>query len=279
MPVTVPCGQCSGCRLERSRQWAIRCFHEASLYNANSFVTLTYSDTFLPEDRSVSVREMQLFMKRLRKRFGPRIRFFACGEYGELLGRPHYHVCLFNHDFEDRVYLKDNESGDALYTSESLLKIWSDPVSGYPLGHCLIGDVTFQSAAYVARYIMKKITGEAADNHYVYVDPLSGDRRILAPEFVTMSRRPGIGKLFLDKYKDDIYPGDFVVVNGKKVKVPRYYDQQYEIAYPDEYAKLKRARKAAVEKHKWNNTDRRLRVREKVHAARMGMLPRSYEGQ
>jgi hypothetical protein len=129
LPVTVPCGQCTGCRLERSRQWAIRCFHEASLYENNCFITLTYSEQFLPADRSVSVREFQLFMKRLRKKYGPGIRFFACGEYGEKFSRPHYHACLFNHDFKDRELFKI-QNDNRYYTSEELSSIWSDPASG-----------------------------------------------------------------------------------------------------------------------------------------------------
>jgi hypothetical protein len=96
----LPCGRCIGCRLERSRQWAVRCVHEASLHEKNCFITLTYSPENLPKDGSLDVSHFQKFMKRFRKRFGPGIRFFHCGEYGESLSRPHYHACIFGFDFE-----------------------------------------------------------------------------------------------------------------------------------------------------------------------------------
>ena len=99
----LPCGQCVGCRLERSRQWVVRCIHEASLYENNCFLTLTYSDDCLPNGNDLIYRHFQLFMKRLRKRFGSNIRFYMCGEYGDLFGRPHYHACLFNFDAPDKV--------------------------------------------------------------------------------------------------------------------------------------------------------------------------------
>ncbi len=152
-PVNIPCGQCIGCRLDKSKQWAIRCVHEASLYDNNSFITLTYNTEHLPEDRSLEVRVFQLFMKRLRKRFGTKIRFYACGEYGDQNGRPHYHACLFNHDFQDKkLWKRGKDPSLDLYRSADLEKLW-------PYGYSSIGEVTFQSAAYVARYIMKKITG------------------------------------------------------------------------------------------------------------------------
>lgn len=156
----VPCGQCVGCRLERSRQWAVRCVHEASLYTDNCFVTLTYNDDFLPEDRSLHYRHFQLFMKRLRKRHGDGVRFYMCGEYGEKQGRPHYHACLFNFRFSD-MRLWQERNGVKLYRSAELERLW-------PFGFCSVGEVTFESAAYVARYIMKKVTGDAAESHYTF---------------------------------------------------------------------------------------------------------------
>jgi hypothetical protein len=264
--VTVPCGQCVGCRLERSRQWAIRCAHEASLHEANCFITLTYNDSFLPRDRSLNLDHFQRFMKRLRKRFGSGIRFYHCGEYGEQYGRPHYHACLFNFDFPDRKLWKVN-NGHRLYTSEILSELW-------PFGYSSIGDVTFESAAYVARYIMKKVTGDMAEDHYTWVDPETGEVHKLKPEYTTMSRRPGIGKDWLDKYKEDVFPGDFVVMNGKKMKPPKFYDRQYELDSPDDFKKIKRQRISSSKKHVDNNTPDRLRVRERVQLSRLEKLPR-----
>lgn len=119
LPVTLPCGQCIGCRLEHSRQWAIRCLHEASLHEHNCFLTLTFDDEHLPKSESLDVRDLQLFMKRLRKEYGKGIRFYACGEYGEKYYRPHYHLCLFNHDFHDK-YLWKMSNDKPLYRSKSL---------------------------------------------------------------------------------------------------------------------------------------------------------------
>ena len=178
-PLEIACGQCSGCRLERSREWAVRCMHEADLHGLNNcFITLTFDEQNLykrPNPYTVDVRDFQLFMKRLRKKFGPNIRFYHCGEYGEVcrvsgksrhnapagkfypsIGRPHYHALLFGFNFPDRELFKISPQGNHLYTSNILAELW-------PYGLAVIGDVSFQSAAYVARYVMKKVNGSKAD--------------------------------------------------------------------------------------------------------------------
>ena len=119
----MPCGQCIGCRLERSRQWAIRCVHEASLWPDNCFVTLTFDDDNIISSGSLVKADFQKFMKRLRKRFGKGVRYFHCGEYGDLLGRPHHHACLFNFSFPDR-YLWSSSGGVNLYRSPTLEELW-----------------------------------------------------------------------------------------------------------------------------------------------------------
>lgn len=266
-PVKVPCGQCVGCKLERSRQWATRCVHEAQMHDANSFITLTYSDDHLPDDYSVSVRETQLFTKKLRKRMG-RFRYFQCGEYGAELRRPHYHMLLFGMEFPDLSLYRQNAQGDCIYTSKLLEEIWGK-------GFCTVGQVTFQSAAYTARYVMKKRTGEAAQHHYQWVHPCTGEIVEQTPEFVTMSRRPGIGKAWLDRFRSDVYPGDFVVLNGKKVRPPKWYDTVLERDDPKLYRELKIRRKLAGLKHADNNTRARLRVRETVQLAKLENLKRN----
>lgn len=260
MPVKVPCGQCVGCRLERSRQWAIRCHHEASLHRDNSFITLTYAEEHLPAGRSLDKEAFQKFMKRLRKRFeGRRIRYFHCGEYGARFQRPHYHACLFGLDFEDKKLWKVTNDVP-LYTSETLQELW-------PFGFSTVGDVTFQSAAYVARYIMKKITGEEAAEHYAGREP----------EYTTMSRRPGIGRGWLEKYRDDVYPQDFVVVRGSKMRPPKYYDRIMETEHPVMYREIRGKRVQGAKAHSEDNGSRRLRVREVVQEKRITLLKRSYE--
>lgn len=129
--------------------WAVRIVHEAQMWPQNSFITLTYRPEDLPQGGSLNVEHYQLFMKKLRARnTGHKIRFFHCGEYGEKLSRPHYHAILFNYDFPDKKVFSE-KNGNTIYTSELLEDIWGK-------GFCTIGDVTFQSAAYVARYVMKK---------------------------------------------------------------------------------------------------------------------------
>ncbi len=266
LPVKVPCGQCTGCRLERSRQWAIRCTHEASLHENNCFITLTYDDEHLPYNGSLDVTHFQKFMKRLRKKYAPKtIRFYHCGEYGSQFGRPHYHACLFGHDFEDK-YLWKESNGVPLYRSSQLENLWT-------FGHSSVGTVTFESAAYVARYIMKKVTGDDAQDHYQHLDE-NGEFHDRLPEYTTMSRRPGIGKDWFEKFSKDVYPEDFIVLNNKKMRPPKYYDGLYEVKEPNEYQSIKRRRKLATSEHSENNTPERLRVREKVQEAKLKTLKR-----
>lgn len=272
----LPCSQCVGCRLERSRQWAMRCLHESSLYEDNCFVTLTFDDDHLPPDGSIQVRDIQLFNKRLRKRFSnSKIRFFACGEYGDKLGRPHYHICYFNFNFPDRYYWK-TQNGFALDRSPILEELWT-------FGHCLVGDVTFDSAAYVARYIMKKVTGDRAVLQYSTIDFSTGE--ILStrvPEFVRMSRGGrgglgGIGRSWFNRFKSDIYPDDFAVINGKKVRPPKFYDGLYEVSNPNEFSVIKADRVANAKLHAGDNTLERLRIKEQVKLSRIRLLHRPLE--
>lgn len=257
----IPCGQCIGCRIDRSKQWAIRCVHEASQYNDNCFITLTFSDEHLPADGSLNVKYWQRFMYRLRKKHGEGIRFFHCGEYGSKLGRPHYHACLFNFDFKDKkIWKKSGDGSSILYRSAELERLW-------PYGYATVGNVTFESAAYVARYILKKITGEKAPDHY------QGKK----PEYTTMSRRPGLGKGWFDLYQADLYPSDFVVHDGKKLRIPRFYDEQYEAQNPNEMAKIKSRRKEMAKQHAANNTLQRLSIREVCQEKKIKLLKREVE--
>lgn len=263
-PLDLPCGQCRGCRAERSRQWAIRCVHEAQMHDANSFVTLTYSPQELPADGSLVVKHWQDFAKRLRKRVGS-FRFFHCGEYGEDNFRPHYHACMFGVDFaSDRVLLRENR-GHRLYTSSVLAETWGK-------GFCTIGDLTYESAAYVARYIMKKATGDLASKRYGRVDDVTGEYWEVRPEYVTMSRRPGIGSTWFDSFMGDVYPEDEVVHNGRRFRPPRFYDSKLD---DDVLQGLKDKRLKAAAKSAKELTPERLRVREKVAEARLSRLVRN----
>lgn len=268
--VDLPCGQCVGCRLERSRQWAMRCVLEASLYDDNAFITLTYSDENLPRGGSLVVSDFQKFMKRLRFEFSDsKIRFFHCGEYGERLGRPHYHACLFGFDFPDKAYWRTVRD-QKYFRSEKLERLW-------PQGQSMIGNVTFESAAYVARYITKKITGVMADEYYSAIDSATGEVFDKKPEYVTMSRRPGIGKIWFEKFSSDVYPKDFVTMRGVKMRPPRFFASQYELADPLGSAKVKARRVVDGSKHPENNTPERLAVREEIQLSRFDQLKRNFE--
>uniref|UniRef100_UPI0040472208 rolling circle replication-associated protein n=5 Tax=Pseudomonadati TaxID=3379134 RepID=UPI0040472208 len=266
--LTLPCGQCVGCRLERSRQWAVRCMHEASLYEQNCFITLTYNDENLPDDGSLHYDHFQKFMKRLRKAVSGRVRFYMAGEYGEQLGRPHFHACLFNYDFSDKVFFKRTGSGSNLYRSAKLESLW-------PYGYSSIGDVNFQSAAYVARYIMKKVNGKHQDEHYERVNDETGEITVRRPEFTKMSLKPGIGFDWYNEWKDDVYPDDFVVVNGKKVRPPRFYDKKFKVEHPEEFEVIEFQRECRARERFEENTDERLAVKEKVARARLQSLKRT----
>lgn len=274
-PIEVGCGQCVGCRLRRSVDWAARCVHENSLYFVSSFVTLTYDDEKLWRC-SLEYRDFQLFMKRVRKELGyfdttywtwlPR--FYMCGEYGEITRRPHFHVLLFGLYFSDRQFYGKSGSGASLWTSDVLSRLW-------PHGMSWIGDVTFESAAYVARYCMKKITGKGADAHYEAVDGLSGEVIQLEPEFNSMSLKPGIGKLWYDRFGSQVVFQDSVVIEGREIAVPRYYDRLLKKIDPVHYDMIAFHRSESVDFA--DNTAVRLAVKEAVTKARLSFKRRGLE--
>jgi hypothetical protein len=224
-PCERPCGGCIGCRLDYSIEWAIRCVHEAVLWEENCFLTLTYRNEDLPPDGSLQKKHVQNFMKYLRKEISPRkVRFYGAGEYGDKGFRPHYHICLFNYDFPDKVLFRQGSRrfhngvyipghDKDLYISKMLERIWGK-------GFCTIGELSYQSAAYVARYVTKKITGTSELSQRMIKNRYQGKER----EFALMSRRPGIGADFFKKYFNDLFPKDFTTVDGHKKKIPRYYD-------------------------------------------------------
>jgi hypothetical protein len=227
--------------------------HEAATHEVNCFVTLTFAPEHLPPDGSVRVEDVQGFMKRLRKRVG-RVRFFACGEYGEDLGRPHYHLLLFGWAPSDRQLWRRTGSGHLVYRSQLLEAVW-------PFGHVEIGDVTPHSAGYVARYATKKVTGDAAEEHYSRVDGETGEVTQRRPEFITMSRRPGIGAAWWDEFSGDAFPSDFVVLDGKRRPVPRFYKKKLDDL---EAAKVTQRRKENARRHEDEQRPERLAVREEV---------------
>lgn len=238
------------------------------MHKHNAYITLTYNDEHLPANSTLRYADYQLFMKRLRKHYrSNKIRFYMCGEYGTKENRPHYHAILFNIRFEDQQYHGTNDLGHRLYTSATLDKIWN-------LGYGIIGDVTFESAAYVARYITTKITGDAAKGHYERVTP-DGEIINLEPEFNHMSLKPGIGIKWLQRYYSDVYPTGQMVVNGHRVRPPRYYDKLFKKLDEENYDEMTFRRHLETQAHAADNTYARLKVKEQVHKARTKTLKRN----
>lgn len=242
--------------------------HEAQLYGSNNcFLTLTYDEAQLPADYSVNVGVHQLFMKRLRKSVPHKIRFFACGEYGSEEGahpyQPHYHYLIFNYRPSD-LTLHSTSNGNKLYTSPHIQKLWT-------YGYSTVGNLTYQTAAYCARYIVKKIGGEQAASHYNRIHPVTGLPVQVQPEFSKQSNRPGIGDAWFETFKSDVYPSDFVIVDGKRHAVPKFYVKKLQ---EEERTAVKRRRKAQANKHREDNTSARLRTREQVQLARADQLRR-----
>lgn len=286
--VEIPCGKCTGCRLEYSRQWANRCMLELEYHKSAYFVTLTYNNEHVPisyyadpetgeafPSMTLRKRDFQLFMKRLRKRCedgqrdvicsdspiggcGSGIRFFAAGEYGSQTYRPHYHAILFGLRLSDLVPYKRSR-GFTYYTSESLQRCWSvlsssgsnlgeytSPKSQQyePLGYVVVAPVTWETCAYTARYVMKKLKGPEAEFY---------DKFALEPPFTLMSRKPGIAhQWFVDH--PDCFDYDFINLRtdkgGRKIKPPKYYDHLFDLEYPEKFAEMKETRKRMAEQAK-----------------------------
>jgi hypothetical protein len=259
--------------------------HEASLHKENCFITLTYNADNIPPDGGLIKSDVQKYFKRLRKRISPKkVKYYYCGEYGDKNGRPHYHILLFGYSYPDWLPLPHKSaSGSELYTSPTLEKEWG-------LGFTQIGEVTFESAAYVSRYIMKKVLGKAKDEidpdtglkPYERYNDFTGEIVEVLPEYVSMSRggkaargsHGGIGAKWFDRYSSDCYPKDYVTHDGIKRGIPRYYDNLLKESNPDLYDDLK-AERARIGYESEDNTPERLKVREKVAQAKTSRLKRS----
>ncbi|AZL82847.1 replication initiator protein [Apis mellifera associated microvirus 9] len=275
---TRSCGNCIECRLKKSRFTAVRCVHQASMFSDNCFITLTYDDDHFPSAHSVKKKDgsyshythgslctdhLQKFWKRLRKEVGRSgIKYFAVGEYGDGKGErfrinsygervganPHYHACVFSYDFPDKKICGKNERGDLYYESALLTDLWGK-------GRALLGDVTFESAAYCARYTLKKVYGDKADGHY---DGLMPER----PYWST-----GLGKAWFEKWSSDIYPSDQLVTrDGRVMTPPPYYDRLLLAHNPSLYEDVKNAREKIIISK--NNFDL---VRDPVHGRTMSV--------
>lgn len=256
----VGCGHCVGCRSDQARQWMIRLVHESRLHVDSAFVTLTYDDEHLPRDPHGTLVPLHLtnFWKRLRERVG-RLSYYACGEYGELTKRPHYHAIIFGPHFGRKT---DHEGRTFSTTIED---VWKK-------GRTDIGSVTPASCSYVAGYVMKKQWARARDDYYERVWPDTGEVFSVEPEFSRMSRRPAIGLDWISRWWPDVYPRDFVVIDGREMKPPRYYDKWMERFQPEIMADVKQKRYDDMEEIEPNV----LRARETAHVTRNKLFSRGH---
>ena len=264
-PLALPCGKCVYCRLQNAKDKAIRAVHESTKSTNNCFITLTYNRDNLPDNESINTRDVVLFMKRLRKRF-PLTQFktFGCAEYGEQLNRPHYHICIFGFDFPDKTFWRYSSNDWSkekwqVYRSATLEKLW-------PFGFSEIGSLTYESAAYVARYVTKKISGKDKDEHY-------GTK---LPERLIVNSK-GIGLEWLKKYHHEVLQNDGVLHKGIIQKIPRYYQKKLEEFYPSEFELVKNKRKDKIKEIDKDATEQRLNVRERIQNLKATKHVRSYE--
>lgn len=265
--LTIPCGKCFGCRLDRSQQWAARCVGEAQTTGEgrNWFGTFTYAPEHLPPRGSLEPRDHVLFTKKVRNALGP-FRFFMCGEYGDQkdpstgFGRPHLHYLFFGLNLPDAA-LVNGGGKHPFFESETLSRLWGK-------GHVTLGLVTFETASYVAGYVYKKRMGKDAESAYRVVDQATGETWQMHPEFQRQSRRPGIGAEWFRRYHGDVFPADkFPLKGGRFSRVPAYYEKLYERLRSENPSlpsldafKEKRRERSLINAD--NLTDARLKVRE-----------------
>lgn len=220
----VPCGQCIACRLNKVRDWTLRIMHESRYHKDNCFLTLTYAPEY--QKPSLNKSDLQKFFKRLRKRIG-QFRYYACGEYGENHNLAHFHICLFGVGINHEVFngKKYDRKGKGYYQENN--PCWS-------FGNVYIAELNYATARYVASYVNKK----------VFKDTKLYQVNNLTPEFVVMSRNPGIGYNFVEQYKGLLLRQKNVRFKGKAIAMPRYYENK---VFDTE--ELKELRKAEKQEH------------------------------
>lgn len=272
----VPCNECLSCQVKRASEMAARIYLETLAFEGRSepglswFVTATYSPEHLPADGELVEAEAQRFIdtvrKSLRRKYGRewRLRYVYCAERGGTTGRAHFHFIFWGLPLEDRKPHK--RSGEhELYSSAWLDRLWGK-------GFCLSGPVTPGACEYVAAYTVQSSMGRVAAP--TVLDPATGELRELRRPYARYSTHPGIGAEFFDKYGDQIRPGnDYVVINGVKRGVPRYFLERMKASRPEDAdALLERRVDAACDPAtRWNRTPERLRVREVCLAGKLGI--------
>lgn len=282
--IKIPCGKCIGCRLDYSRQWALRSIHEAQMYNHYkdcAFLTLTFNNDMLirrENPNSLNKTAFRSWLKRFRKavkaHYNKEFRIMACGEYGAKHKRPHYHMLVYGFNFPDKKVFKYNRVHGLevlYYRSPFLEKLWSPAYSNESYGFTVIGDVNFESSAYVARYVTKKLLGKQS---VIYKD--------IEPEFLTTSRMPGLGYEWLKKYYKEIFERGFCYnPKGHKAPIPRYYVNKLQEFDENLYFKYRiqtfNNMCDNLFQENIDNTTQRLYAREEFKKMNLDLLVRQYE--
>jgi hypothetical protein len=215
-PLKIPCGKCEACILNRAGDTARRAYDEFKSHNQiGMFITLTYDENNIPLCGHYNERDIVLFVKKLRK-ISPSLRTLGVAEYGDKTHRPHFHLLVFGHIFEDRKHLRNTDSTHTghsydIFTSKTLEKNWTHGISEF-------GSVTEQSCSYVARYMFKK---NKKQKDGVFCETCK-NQKPLKSKIVCRSRRPGLGALYCDKYFSRERLRAFSKSDVKE-SLPRYY--------------------------------------------------------
>lgn len=245
----------------------MRLTHEADCRPSAWFVTLTYSPENIPENGALDPEDFRQFVKRLRRRVEAPVSYYVCGEYGETTFRPHYHAVLYGPAFLDKRLLT-HRSGAPVWTSETLDAAWRLGISEFTA-------LTYGNASYAAGYVRKKVRHQDDPDHYIRVNPSTGELVQLPREFNRQSTRPAIGRTWIEKYWRDVYPRDFVVVNGFPKKPPRYYDKFMDLPEEKGGCNERRELLLQVREQRYKDIveigDEKLIMKEKVHRARIGL--------
>lgn len=265
----VRCGSCLGCRSDQAREWAIRLTHEAQTHEHAWFITLTYDEESIPQFGSLDPRDPTLFLKRLRRKYkGRRLSYYLCGEYGERTQRPHYHAVLCGAPLLDRDRLP-NRNGSASWVSDTLATTWTHGLHEFT-------NVSYAAAAYVAGYVRKKVRARHDRTRYTRVDPSTGEIVELQPEYSRMSRRPAIGRRFIERYWRDVYPRDFVTMDGREFNPPGYYDRFMDLEDSKGGTAERRMIMEEVRYQRFKDRteipDEKLIMKEKIHRARVALF-------
>lgn len=285
----VPCNYCLGCVIQQSIHWQVRIMHELSMHESALFVTLTYEPRKEPPNGDLNFEHHRLWIKRLRRAYPEvNLRYFTAGEYGGTNAHPHYHAIIFGLELPDLVVHDQNRFGQKRYTSEKMTALWGK-------GHVIIGEVSHQSARYVASHMEKALKDLGGmwtqDDNGIYVrtsyrtrDPETGRVIELTNPQTRQSRRPGIGASWLDKYYDSCKHGHIMFrenrknlldkkasIKMRKYQIPPYYLARLKETHPELAAKIKEAARKFVndEYNRWNSSPERMAIREKCLQAKL----------